>query len=700
MAMNIEKQKRAPIYEALEAFQRKRVVPFDVPGHKRGRGNPELVKLLGEKCVGLDVNSMKPLDNLCHPVSVIRQAEDLAADAFGAENAFLMVGGTTSAVQSMILSVCKAGDKLILPRNVHKSAINALVLCGAVPVYVNPEVNSTLGISLGMELSQVEKEDKLGERCPQAVLAALPQYDPAELEETWQELRALQDQGLTQEDINMVMKVFDGQQPSDIISRADAFIRTGKSPEETARIAYYMYNYYRNSKIMGYDEVAVYIADTYFINGGYTVPDEEKMLEMKLFAESNRRSLIGMQAPELTLQDPSGTMVDIRPGDQDYTVLYFYDDECPGCIRTTPALMQYMIRSSAGINFSVYMIYTQDDRDRWMGYIQRAVAPFSLPANVRVTHLWDPDMTSGFVTKYGVVTTPKLFLLDRNGVIIGRDLTPTALGQVVEVQESQLNPTEMIFEQIFSPLANTADTTLITKEIDTFFQDSKDNPEFFHELFYTLYQYLKTNSSYPLQQGAAYLANKYIASMPELWETVTFTDKGETSGSVIRADFKSPQDFIDQTALAVLMFYRNPLDKPVTDLELRTPKNKKMRIYDVPEAEYTVLYFYSMDCALCNAVTEELGKMYRQYSPSEVQFIAVYTGRDRSWKKYIKENAPGWINLWDQKRTSGMFDKYDLMDVPAIYLLDSEKKTVAKDINPDVLGALLEYFLEPEATEE
>ena len=317
----------------------------------------------------------------------------------------------------------------------------------------------------------------------------------------------LQDQGLTQEDINMVMMVFDGQQPSDIISRADAFIRTGKSPEETARIAYYMYNYYRNSKIMGYDEVAVYIADTYFINGGYTVPDEEKMLEMKLFAESNRRSLIGMQAPELTLQDPSGTMVDIRPGDQDYTVLYFYDDECPGCIRTTPALMQYMIRSSAGINFSVYMIYTQDDRDRWMGYIQRAVAPFSLPANVRVTHLWDPDMTSGFVTKYGVVSTPRLFLLDRNGVIIGRDLTPTALGQVVEVQESQLNPTEMIFEQIFSPLANTSDTTLITKEIDTFFQDSKDNPEFFHELFYTLYQYLKTSPSYPLQQGAAYLAD-------------------------------------------------------------------------------------------------------------------------------------------------------------------------------------------------
>ena len=141
--MNREDQKRAPIYEALEKFRKQRVVPFDVPGHKRGRGNPELVELLGEKCVGIDVNSMKPLDNLCHPVSVIRDAEELAADAFHAEHAFLMVGGTTSAVQSMILSVCKRGDKIILPRNVHKSAINALVLCGAIPVYVNPEVNPT-----------------------------------------------------------------------------------------------------------------------------------------------------------------------------------------------------------------------------------------------------------------------------------------------------------------------------------------------------------------------------------------------------------------------------------------------------------------------------------------------------------------------------------------------------------------------------
>lgn len=150
-------QQRAPIYEALENLKKTRVVPFDVPGHKRGRGNPELTEFLGERCVGVDVNSMKALDNLCHPISVIKDAERLAADAFGAANAFFMVNGTTSAVQSMILYACKKGDKIILPRNVHRSAINALILCGAVPVYVNPEVDKNLGIALGMSVRELGK---------------------------------------------------------------------------------------------------------------------------------------------------------------------------------------------------------------------------------------------------------------------------------------------------------------------------------------------------------------------------------------------------------------------------------------------------------------------------------------------------------------------------------------------------------------
>ena len=150
-------QTKAPVYEALEQFRKKRVVPFDVPGHKRGRGNTELRDFLGSRCVKIDVSAMKPLDNLCHPISVIREAEALAADAFGADQAFFMVGGTTSSVQAMVLAACKRGDKIILPRNVHRSVLNALVICGAHAVYVNPDVDKSLGISLGMPMAEVER---------------------------------------------------------------------------------------------------------------------------------------------------------------------------------------------------------------------------------------------------------------------------------------------------------------------------------------------------------------------------------------------------------------------------------------------------------------------------------------------------------------------------------------------------------------
>ena len=148
-------QTSAPIQEALERMKRARLVPFDVPGHKRGRGNPELVAFLGSACLDVDVNSMKMLDNLCHPVSVIRDAECLAAEAFRAAHAFFMVSGTTGSVQAMVLSAVGRGDKIIMPRNVHRSAINALILCGAIPIYVNPGIDDTLGIALGMRVEDV-----------------------------------------------------------------------------------------------------------------------------------------------------------------------------------------------------------------------------------------------------------------------------------------------------------------------------------------------------------------------------------------------------------------------------------------------------------------------------------------------------------------------------------------------------------------
>ena len=151
------RQQTTPLADALDSQRINRLAHFDVPAHKSGRGNPELTEYLGERALAMDVNSMKPLDNLGHPVSVIKEAQQLAAEAFGADDAFFMVNGTTSAVQAMIMATCSAGDEIILPRNVHRSAINALVVCGAIPVYINPGTDKRLGIPLGMSVDDVKK---------------------------------------------------------------------------------------------------------------------------------------------------------------------------------------------------------------------------------------------------------------------------------------------------------------------------------------------------------------------------------------------------------------------------------------------------------------------------------------------------------------------------------------------------------------
>ena len=100
---------------------------------------------------------MKPLDNLSHPESVIKEAQQLAANAFGAHSCFFIVNGTTAAVQAMVMSACMEGEKILMPRNVHISAINALVLSGAIPVYIDPGIDNRLGIALGMSITDIKK---------------------------------------------------------------------------------------------------------------------------------------------------------------------------------------------------------------------------------------------------------------------------------------------------------------------------------------------------------------------------------------------------------------------------------------------------------------------------------------------------------------------------------------------------------------
>lgn len=149
-------QNLTPIFDAVKKYVEDKVTQFHVPGHKQGRGLKELADYIGYKALCMDANGMDDLDYINNPTGVIAQAEELYARAFGSSHAFLLVNGTTSGVQAMIMSACSPGDEIILPRNAHKSAIGGVILSGAVPVYVQPEINEELGIAMGVSEESIK----------------------------------------------------------------------------------------------------------------------------------------------------------------------------------------------------------------------------------------------------------------------------------------------------------------------------------------------------------------------------------------------------------------------------------------------------------------------------------------------------------------------------------------------------------------
>jgi arginine decarboxylase len=146
-----------PFYTKLLEYAESETVCHDVPGHKLGALNNDMIEYAGNHMFKLDANAPRGLDNLNRPTGVIKEAAELMADAFLAEKAYFLTGGTTMGILAMIMSVCRAKEKIILPRNVHKSAINALILSGAVPIFVKPYLDDELGIANHMEYDEVEK---------------------------------------------------------------------------------------------------------------------------------------------------------------------------------------------------------------------------------------------------------------------------------------------------------------------------------------------------------------------------------------------------------------------------------------------------------------------------------------------------------------------------------------------------------------
>ncbi|MGM0897670.1 MAG: aminotransferase class I/II-fold pyridoxal phosphate-dependent enzyme [Bacillota bacterium] len=151
-------QLETPLFDALLKHRNRHPIQFHIPGHKKGQGvDPAFREFVGDNILSIDLINIAPLDDLHSPKGAIKQAQELAAQAFGADHTFFSVQGTSGAIMTMILSVVGPNDKILVPRNVHKSIMSAIVFAGAIPVFIHPEVDPELGISHGISPESVEK---------------------------------------------------------------------------------------------------------------------------------------------------------------------------------------------------------------------------------------------------------------------------------------------------------------------------------------------------------------------------------------------------------------------------------------------------------------------------------------------------------------------------------------------------------------
>ncbi len=176
MGLRLMNQNSAPIFEAMVKYAADGAVAFHTPGHKQGKGIPDIIKkIITPAGLKMDVSLMAELDDLFAPETCIKKAQKLAAELYNADDTFFMINGTTGAIHITLLSVLSPGDKIIMPRNVHKSVLGAVILCGVQPVFIEPAVNSDVGIAMSVKTADVDAAIKKNPEA-KAVLLVYPTY--------------------------------------------------------------------------------------------------------------------------------------------------------------------------------------------------------------------------------------------------------------------------------------------------------------------------------------------------------------------------------------------------------------------------------------------------------------------------------------------------------------------------------------------
>lgn len=215
--------------------------------------------------------------------------------------------------------------------------------------------------------------------------------------------------------------------PEGKASECDFMIGSVKDSLTSQHIALWLYDHYVDSKLMGDEAVAIHLYDNYFANGKISMRGEFDKMAAEIFATFNRRTLLGEYAPVVALYNASGKN-EIVPLPGHTSVMWFYDTHCQKCMMESNLLPNVL--ESVDFDIDFVAVYSGTDRKSWDYFRDTFKVENS---RVHIIHLWDPEIDSDYQRLYGVMSTPRLYLVEPMGTVIGRRLEVDSLLELFPV---------------------------------------------------------------------------------------------------------------------------------------------------------------------------------------------------------------------------------------------------------------------------
>ena len=437
----------------------------------------------------------------------------------------------------------------------------------------------------------------------------------------------------------------------------------GSSKDSTVRtaVARKILNSYMESPVMGAEAVAVHLIDKWFLTGTVKMPSEIDLLNARIYADFNRQSLLGCSAPDLQMEAFDGEIKTVFPNTSGrYAVLYFYDADCAKCKIQSILIRNLLDTENHPVNF--YAVYTGDDRQEWKDYVETRLTITAEKTNVQ--HLWDPQVESDYQRKYGVIQTPRMFLVSPEGVIIGRGLDAKALSGMLErvLSDKILNyggaESVALFDMVFGKDAVPGDKSEVVSVADHIAESTlkKGETDMFRQLMGDLLYYLSSKRQEPFKEGLDYVVDEYILSRPSVW--------------------RSQDDSLKVVGMAQVMDDLLSKAAPGTAIpsvkvpgELITFKKDKMteKALDKIGGKRNYIMFFAEGCNVCAAEKQAMRAMMSDKAASKGVNVFLVNVDE------ILASRP--------ELASDLFDLFDLTSLPFIIETDSKGIVVRRYIS-------------------